>query len=202
MQFLGPKWPIFLNENLISWEIFLAITWKPDFSQACSFCKMLMNHKNFHLTKIPDKTNGMNQVQKPCFWAIFDHCWSFCLMGSFFKKSGSVTHNYIWAPNTMLSFRWKGRRKDRRTNRQTLFYRTLSANSGGPMIYLHFYVDVFSIIYLCIIYFTYAVSKCNVLRSIWFITCLKPIFVLNLPGWFGVFCNKFFIFWYVIIIPL
>ena len=27
-------------------------------------------------------------------------------MGIFFKKkSGSVTHNYIWAPNTMLSFR-------------------------------------------------------------------------------------------------
>ena len=82
-----------------------------------------------------------------------------------------------------LTDRWKGRRKDRRTNRQTLFYRTLLTNSGGPMIYLHFYVYVFCIIYLCIIYFTYAVSKCNVLRSIWFITYLKPIFVLNLPGW-------------------
>ena len=116
MQFLGPKWPIFLNENLISWEIFLAITWKPDFSQACSFCEMLMNHKNFHLTKIPDKTNGMNQLQKPCFWAIFDHCWSFCLIGSFFKKSGSVTHNYIWAPNTML---WENLQTDGRADGRT-----------------------------------------------------------------------------------
>ena len=43
--------------NLIGRKPFLAITWKPDFSQACSFRKMLMNHKNFHFTKIPDKTN-------------------------------------------------------------------------------------------------------------------------------------------------
>ena len=29
----------------------------PDFSQACSFCRrMLINHKKFHLTKIPEKT--------------------------------------------------------------------------------------------------------------------------------------------------
>ena len=28
-------------------------------------------------------------------------------MGIFSKKSGSVTDNYIWAPNTMLSFRKK-----------------------------------------------------------------------------------------------
>ena len=43
--------------NLIGRKAFLAITWEPDFSQACSFRKMLMNHKNFHFTKIPDKTN-------------------------------------------------------------------------------------------------------------------------------------------------
>ena len=28
-----------------------------------------------------------------------------CPVGIFPKKSGSVTHNYIWAPNTMLNFR-------------------------------------------------------------------------------------------------
>ena len=32
---------------------------EPEFSQACSSCRMLMNHKNFHLTQIPDKTNDM-----------------------------------------------------------------------------------------------------------------------------------------------
>ena len=65
---------------------------------------MLMNHKNFHFTQIPDKTNDMIFLKSPktMFWAIFDH---FYLMGIFSKKSSSVTHNYIWAPNTMLSFR-------------------------------------------------------------------------------------------------
>ena len=38
-------------------EAFLAITWESHFSQACSFCRRLMNHKNFHFTQIPDKTN-------------------------------------------------------------------------------------------------------------------------------------------------
>ena len=41
--------------NLIVWEPFLAITWEPDFSEACSFRRMLMNHRNFHFTQIPEK---------------------------------------------------------------------------------------------------------------------------------------------------
>ena len=41
--------------NLIGWEWFMAITWEPDFSQVCSFCRMLMNHRNFHFTQIPYK---------------------------------------------------------------------------------------------------------------------------------------------------
>ena len=45
--------------NLIGWEPFLAITWEPDFPQACSFRRMLVNHKNFHFTQIPGKTNYM-----------------------------------------------------------------------------------------------------------------------------------------------
>ena len=98
--------------NLIGREQLLAITWEQDFSQACSFRRMLMNHNNFRLTQIPDKTNGM----------IFSH---FSLIGIFSKKSGSVTHNYIWAPNTILiseqtneailrkvTNRWKDRRTD------------------------------------------------------------------------------------------
>ena len=44
------------------------------------------------------------KVQKLCFWAILGH---FCTMGIFSKKSGSVTLNYIWIPNIMLSFRKK-----------------------------------------------------------------------------------------------
>ena len=45
--------------NLICQEPFLAITWEADFSQASSFRRMLMNHKNFRFTQIPDKTNDM-----------------------------------------------------------------------------------------------------------------------------------------------
>ena len=84
------------------------------------------------------------------FWAFFG---LFCPMGIFSKKSGSVTHNYIWAPNTMLSFRktiepilrklmdrlkdgwkdgWKDGRKGRGTDGRSLFYRTLPAEAGYP----------------------------------------------------------------------
>ena len=40
--------------NLIGWEPFLVITWESDFSQAYSFRRMLMNHKNFRFTPILD----------------------------------------------------------------------------------------------------------------------------------------------------
>ena len=68
---------------------------------------MLMNHKKVHFTQIPDKTNNMIFLKspKPCYWAIFDHFWSFLPDGDFFPKNPAVIHNYIWAPNTMLSFR-------------------------------------------------------------------------------------------------
>ena len=33
------------------------LTWELDFSQASSFYRMLMNHKNFHFEQISDKTN-------------------------------------------------------------------------------------------------------------------------------------------------
>ena len=51
--------------NLIGQEPFLALTWELDFSQACSFCRMLMNHNNFHFTQVPDKTNNMIFLQSP-----------------------------------------------------------------------------------------------------------------------------------------
>ena len=115
--------------NLIGREQFLAITWEPDFSQACSFRRMLMNHKNFRFTQIPGKTKDMIFLKTPntlflgLFLTIFGHL---CLMGIFSKKSGSVPSNYIWAPNTILSFRkklmsqfWENLGTDGRTDGRT-----------------------------------------------------------------------------------
>ena len=135
--------------NLIGREPFLAITWEPDFFQACSFRKMLMNHKNFHFTQISDKTKDEIFLKSPktmflgYFWPILV---IFAWWGFFPKKLGSVTHNYIWAPNTMLSFRKnyesilrkltdrrKDGQKDGWKDGQTLFYRTLPADAGGPI---------------------------------------------------------------------
>ena len=134
MQFLGPKWPISPNENFFRkpvnepcffhsclstcqksksdinllvkyWRLKnteMSLAWEPDFSQACSFRRMLMNHKDFHFTQIPDKTNDMIFLESPKTMGHFGHFWSFLPNG---QKSAFVTHNYIWAPNTMLSFR-------------------------------------------------------------------------------------------------
>ena len=109
--------------NFIDREQFLAITWEPDISQTCSFRRMSVNHKNFRFTQIPDETNDMIFLKsllrqmskikgsicsiflkspKTLSWAIFGH---FCPMRIFSKKSGSVTRNHIWTPNTILSFR-------------------------------------------------------------------------------------------------
>ena len=51
--------------NLTAQEPFLAITSEPGLSQKCSFHRMLMNHKNFHLTQIPDKTNDAIFLKSP-----------------------------------------------------------------------------------------------------------------------------------------
>ena len=59
-------------------ELFLAITWQPDFSQACSFCRMLMNHKNFHFTQIPDKIN--NDFLKKSKNHVFVPFWPFLVI--------------------------------------------------------------------------------------------------------------------------
>ena len=112
--------------NLIEQEPFWAITWEPDFSQACSFCRMLMNHKNFHFTQIPDKTNDMIFLKSPKT-LFLGHFWPFLVIFAwwgFFPKNLAVTHNYIWAPNTMLSFRKKLMSQFREnlwTDEQTLF---------------------------------------------------------------------------------
>ena len=78
------------------------LTWEPDFSQAGSFCRMLMNHKNFHFTKITDKTNdtifkkkSKNHVFRPVL-TIFG---PFCLMG-IFSKNPALSHTTIYGPPT------------------------------------------------------------------------------------------------------
>ena len=73
--------------NLIGQEPFLSLTWELDFSQAFSFRRMLMKHKNFDFTQIPDKTNDVIFLKSPktMFWS------HFCMMQIFFKKSGCHT---------------------------------------------------------------------------------------------------------------
>ena len=74
--------------NVTGREPFLAVTGEPDFFQACSFRRMLINHKNFHFTQIPDKNNDAIFLKSPktIFRAIFDHFWSFLPSGDFFQK--------------------------------------------------------------------------------------------------------------------
>ena len=95
--------------NLIGWKPFSAITWEPGFSQVCSFRRIVMNHRNFHFIQIPEKTNDVIFLKSP-ETMFLGH---FCPMGFFSKKSGSVTYNYIWALNTMQSFRKSYERKGR-----------------------------------------------------------------------------------------
>ena len=72
--------------NLIDQETFLAITWEPDFSQAYSFRRMLMNHKNFHfLTQISDKTNNVISLKSPKTMFL-GHFWPFLPDRDFFQK--------------------------------------------------------------------------------------------------------------------
>ena len=82
-----------------------------------------MNHKNLDFTQIPDKTNDVIFLKSSKIMFF----WPFLPDGDFSKKSGSVTHNYIWTPNTMLSFK-----KDGWKDVQTLFYETLPAKARGP----------------------------------------------------------------------
>ena len=130
--------------NLIGREPFLAITWELDFSQACSFCRMLMSHKKFHFTQSSDKTNDLDFIKKyknhalGSVLTIFVH---FCPMG-IFSKNLALSHT-IYGSLTQCIFSEKtnepiprkltDRRKDGRMDGQTLFHRTLPAE--GPIRY-------------------------------------------------------------------
>ena len=84
-------WRFIKYWNLISWEPFLAITWEPDFSQACSFCRILKDNKNFRFTPTPDKTNNLFFLKSPKT-SFFGSFWPF-LTSFFSKQSVSVTYN-------------------------------------------------------------------------------------------------------------
>ena len=71
--------------NLISREQFFSLTWELDFSQAYSFPRILMNHKNFDFTQIPEKTNDMIFL-KSSKTMFLGHFWPFLPEGDFFQK--------------------------------------------------------------------------------------------------------------------
>ena len=124
--------------NLIGQEPFLALTWELDFSQACSFCRMLMNLNNFHFTQVPDKTNDMIFLQSPKTMFL-GHFRSFLHNGNFFQKIW-LCHTQLYMDpkhhakfqKKMMSQSRENLRTDRRMDGQTLFYRTLPAKVGGP----------------------------------------------------------------------
>ena len=102
--------------NLIDCEPFLAITWEPEFSQACKFCRMLMNHKNFYFTQIPDKTKDMIFLKSPktLFWG---HFWPFSVIFArwgFFLQVSEKTNELILRK---LKDRWKDGQMEGRTDR-------------------------------------------------------------------------------------
>ena len=88
--------------NLIGWGPFLAIAWESDFSQACSFCRMLMNHKNFHFTQIPDKTNDAIFFKSPktLFWGHFQQFLVIFARWRFFPKNLALSHTTIYGTLT------------------------------------------------------------------------------------------------------
>ena len=88
--------------NLIGQEPFLSLTWELDFSQACSFRRMLMNHKNFDFTQIPDKINDMIFLKSPktMFLGYF---WPFLVIFAqwgYFQKNPALLHTTIYGPLT------------------------------------------------------------------------------------------------------
>ena len=83
-------------------DISLLMKLEPDFSQACSFCRMLMNHKNFHFTQIPDKTNDMIFLKSPKT-LFLGHFWPFLVIFArwvFFPKKLALSHTTIYGPLT------------------------------------------------------------------------------------------------------
>ena len=62
-----------------------AFTLQLDFFQACNFVRMLMNHKKFNFTQIPDKTNDVISLKSPRTM-ILGHIGPFLRDGDFLQK--------------------------------------------------------------------------------------------------------------------
>ena len=76
-----------------------AFTWELDFSQACSFLRMLMNHKNFDFTQIPGKTNDIIFLKSPKTMFL-GHFWAFLPDRNFSQKI-QLSHTTIYGPLTL-----------------------------------------------------------------------------------------------------
>ena len=81
--------------NLIGRETFLVTTWEPDFSQACSFRRMLRNYKNFHYNDLI-----FLKIPKTMF---LSHFWPFLVLFArwgFFSKNPALSRTTIYGPLT------------------------------------------------------------------------------------------------------
>ena len=89
------------------------LTWELDFSQACNFRRMLMNHKNFHLIQISDVV--FLKSPKTMF---LGHFWPFLVI---FARWGFLPKNPAKFQKKLMSkFRenlWTDGRAEGRTNR-------------------------------------------------------------------------------------
>ena len=131
--------------NFIGREQLLAITWEPDFSQACSFDRMLINNKIFHFTQTPRKNNDTIFLKSPKTMFL-GHFWPFLVIlphWDFFPKNPALSHTTIYGPQTPCQVSQKtnepiptklmDRLKEGWKDRQTLFYRPLLAEVKGPI---------------------------------------------------------------------
>ena len=88
--------------NLTGQEPFLAITWESDFSQTCSFHRMLMSHNNFHFMQIQNKTNNVIFLKSPktmFLWHFGPFLVIFARWG-FFPNNPALLHTTIYEPLT------------------------------------------------------------------------------------------------------
>ena len=69
------------------------------------FFQMLMNHKNFDFTQIPDITNDVIFLKDPKTM-FFGHFWPFLPDGNFFQKIQLCHTQLYMAPNIKLSFKF------------------------------------------------------------------------------------------------
>ena len=96
------------------------------------FSPIVNEPKNVPFTQIPDKAYDMIFLKSPKTLFLY-HFWQFLVIFA------QVTPNFIWAPNTMLSFRKNWRANSDKTYRQTERrmdgWRTPEAENGGSKIF-------------------------------------------------------------------